>query len=321
MNTSMILYPINVESAPNWIIRKAFTKGFSPFEEYDWVNIAAKQGLQKTQEDFLAILASKKPDYCFMQLQNPINMSVDMIKEMAKHTKIINWCGDIRQTPEWYNWFCDIGREIYLTLFTNETDVDILRSRGVRADYLQVGFDNVWYQKQPKDTSVVYPDIVFCGNNYGSFQLSQYRTNAAKALRKEFGEKFMPYGMGWDNFGIHTRSINNIEEARLYNNCKIAISISNFRFKRYHSDRLLRIMGCGCFALSHDYENLEKDYVAGHDLEVFYSIEELIYKCKFYLDNEEKRMQIAESGYLTAHSKCTWDKRVRELKTLLKKYD
>jgi len=145
---SLFLYPIFVgDVAPHYTIQKAFEKYFD-CTTYDWVNIAKKKGLHQTQMEFLEWLKQHKPEYCFMQLQNPVNMSVPVVREMAKHTRIINWSGDIRQSKNWYDWFTDIGREIHLTLFSNNTDVDILRERGVRADYLQVGFDSGWYDRK-----------------------------------------------------------------------------------------------------------------------------------------------------------------------------
>lgn len=315
--SSLILYPINIESAPNWVIRKSFEKYFSPFQEYDWVNIAAKQGLPKTQEDFLEILKEVRPDYCFMQLQNPINMDVPTIREMAKYTKIINWCGDVRQHKEWYDWFIEIGKEIHITLFSNETDVRILREAGVRADYLQVGFDNVWYRRMPSTTT---PQIVFCANNYGNFQLSKYREIVATSLHNYFGpDVFRLYGNGWGHLKIVTAPCNNVEEALLYNNAKIGISVSNFQYDRYHSDRLLRIMGCGTLPMSHYFKRMEEDFTEGENIVVFNNTGDLITKCEYYLSHEDERKVIADNAYNLAHTKHTWDVRCEQLIEILKK--
>lgn len=316
---SLILYPINVESAPHFVMRKAFAARFSPFEEYDWVNIARKTDLESTQRNFLSLLQAKRPDYCFMQLQNEINMSVPMIREMAKYTKIINWCGDIRQHKEWYDWFIDIGREIHLTLFTNETDVEIVRKAGVRADYLQVGFDSGWYNRNKKPVKG-WPEIIYCANDYGKFQLSKYRGDVIVALKNTFGSRFAVYGDGWKKYNITTPRIDNELEAQAYNSCKIAISVSNFSFERYYSDRLLRIMACGAFPLSHDFSGLEKDFTRGHDIVTFSNINDLIDKCNYYLQHEAERKAIADNAFTTAHTKCTWDVRMTELISLLEKY-
>jgi len=319
LKTTMALYPIYMQDvSPHYTLQKAFEKHFDCFT-YDWVNIARTKGsLENTQMEFLKILEEKKPEYCFMQLQNPVNMTVEMVREMAKHTKIINWSGDIRQTKEWYDWFAAIGKEIHLTLFSNNTDVDILRERGVKADYLQVGFDAGWYDKQPKKDG--FPEIVFCCNDYGNFELSKYRVDVVKALTAEFGDKFKIFGSGWERHGIATKRVGNQEEADLYNNCKIAISVSNFRFKRYYSDRLLRIMACGAFPLSHHFEQMEEDFTEGHDIVIFNNIDELIAKCHYYLEHEEERQVIANNAHITAYQNATWGNRCEELIQLLKKY-
>lgn len=316
--SSLILYPINIESAPNWVIRNSFARHFHPFQEYDWVNIAKQKTLPKTQEEFLKILKDKKPDYCFMQLQNPVNMTVPMIREMSKHTKIINWSGDVRTSKDWYDWFIAIGKEIHLTLFSNETDPEILANAGCRADYLQVGYDNIWYT--PKLLIDNYPEIVYCANDYGSFQLSKYRAEVALRLKKEFGDRFKLFGNGWDKWGIKASSVQNVMESNLYNGCKIAISVSNFSYKRYYSDRLLRIMGCGAFALSHVFEGMKKDFTPGYDLESFKDLNELVEKCRYYLSHDAERNSIAGNAYHTAITKCTWDVRCKELICLLEKY-
>jgi spore maturation protein CgeB len=182
-----------------------------------------------------------------------------------------------------------------------------------------VGFDKGWYDRRPKRAGC--PEIVFAANNYGIFQLSEYRAQVAMALAKKFGSRFAMYGSGWDKYKIKTRRINNSQEADAYNNCKIAISVSNFRFKRYYSDRLLRIMACDAFPLSHDFEEMELDFTEGHDIVTFKNIPDLIEKCDYYLSHSEERRLIAYNAYQNAHSKCTWENRCEELIELLKKYE
>lgn len=321
---SLCLYPINVESAPNWVMRKAFERSFAPFYEYDWFNLARKNGLKQTHEDFIKFLQKNRPEYCFMQIQSPDAMDVETIKRMAKFTKIINWTGDVKNDAAWYKWLVEIGKHVHLTLFTNQTDVEILREHGCRADYLQVGFDNVWYNK--RIASSTGPEIVFCANEYGNFPLSNFRVNAVLALKKEFGERFAVYGSGWDKYGIRTRPVNNVSEAQLYNNAKIGISISNLNLERYHSDRLLRIMACGCMPMSHDYKGWQKDFTAPNlfntgNIEIFHNTPHLIEQCWRYLKEDELRQTIADNAYINAHSNHTWDVRCQQLIQLLKKYN
>lgn len=320
MKNSLILYPINYESAPNYVIRRAFQKHFPIFDEYDWWNISNKKGLLQTQRDFLAILQAKRPEYCFMQLQGVENMSVEMIREMAKYTKIINWSGDVRDNNEWYDWFINIGKEIHLTLFTNMHDVYVLRDHHVRADYLQVGFDDVWYDRQAKLPGK-HPEIVFCANASGTYPLSQYRKEVAFSLREEFKDRFQLYGLGWEKHGLTDISyLRNQEEAYVYNQAKIGISVSHFSLARYHSDRLLRIMGSGAATISHYFSGIEEEFEIGTDLFYFSNIPELIDLCRYLLSIDYVRLRIANAGYKKAHEECTWDVRCKQLIELLNKY-
>jgi glycosyltransferase involved in cell wall biosynthesis len=275
--------------------------------------------LKEVQLRFLSHLKKHKPQYTFMQLQNPENLDAEMAKEMSKYTKIINWSGDVSQHEGWYKWFIDIGKVIWLTLTSNETDPEILQKAGIKADYLQVGFDNVWYKK--KEPVKGLPEIVFCCNDYGSFQLSAYRVEVVKALKEHFKERFQIYGSGWQQHGIYTQRIGNTYEADLYNSCKIAISVSNFQFKRYFSDRLLREMACGAFVLSHWYENYEADFKDGQDFVIFKDLNELIEKAEYFLEHDEEREKIAKSGHDKVHKEHTWDVRCKELIKLINKYE
>lgn len=315
MKKSIILYIIGTETAPNFVIRNAFRDHFEPCYEFDWMNIAGQSGLHEMHRQFIETLKTYRPDYCFMQVQDPSKIDVDTIREMTKYTKIIHWTGDVRDSAVWYNWFADIGREVHLTLFTNETDAEKLRSMGVQAGYLQIGFDNIYYQRRARIPG--WPDIVFAAHDYDMFDLSEYRRKVVFAMYDAFPGRFAVYGDNWNRWGIHTQSLGNTMEAECYNSCKIALSVSNYHYKRYHSDRLLRIMGCGAFALSHSYPGLEKDYTPGHDLDTFATIDELIEKCHHYLANDEKRNEIGANAFATAHTRCTWQVRCKELKKLL----
>lgn len=316
---SLALYPIYIPEvvAPGFTLQKAFETHFDCIT-YDWLK---RSQVLKSKEDaqleFLEILKEKRPDYTFVQLQNPDNMSVEMIREFSKYTKVINWSGDIRTTKAWYDWFEAIGKEIYLSTFSNMTDVELMTARGVRSDYLQVGYDTHWYYP---GEAAPGPEIVMSAHNYGAFQLSKYRQQVAVALRDEFKDRFKLYGGGWEKFGFKCKITNCEEEANAYRSAKIGISVSNFQFKRYHSDRLSRIMGCQCLPMSHDYVGLELDYQDKENIVVFRSINELILECHYYLQNDEIRKQIAQNAYHKAITECTWDSRCKELIQLIEKW-
>jgi len=315
----IVLCIISNETAPYFVIRNAFQNHFHLCYDFDWVSIASNVGVETMQREFVQMLKAHSPDYCFMQLQRPGIMDVAVLQESAKYTRIINWTGDVRNHPGWYDWMATIGREIHLTLFSNETDVEILRRLGVKADYLQVGFDNHYYRRHLRING--WPEIVFVGNHYDMFDLSAYRTNTVLAMQNAFPGRFRVFGSGWENVGICTEPLGHTMEAECYNSCKLALSVSSFHYERYYSDRLLRIMACGCCPISHAYPGLEKDFRPGYDIVKFTDPTDLINQCRYYLQNDGERKAIGVNAHQTAHSKCTWDIRCKELSSLLSLYE
>ncbi len=121
--------------------------------------------------DIRSLVDTHKPDFVFMQLQTPNIIRVDTARYLSSKTKVINWTGDVRHPLP--NWFIEIGKHIHLTLFTNMTDVETARARGINADYLQIGFPNDIFK--PDGDVRNEADIIFMGNNNGAFPLSGLR--------------------------------------------------------------------------------------------------------------------------------------------------
>ena len=265
--------------------------------------------LMKTFNEF-------KPDIVFMHLQRGGVLSQESVDEMKKTAMLISWCGDVREElPQHY---IDLGKHISLTLFTNMEDVWKLRKAGVKADFLQVGFDSQNFNPEGSINDKI-PEIIFMGSNYQhQFPLSSYRESMVKRLKNEFGDRFGVYGSNWGTIsnGLIT---NYAEEGQAYRSCKIAISLSHFERTKYASDRLFRILGSGPFCLTHTYPELEKDFEPEVDLDVFTSIDDLVSKIKYYLKNEELRKKIAIEGCRRARQNFTWHHFAENLKILTDK--
>lgn len=325
MKKKIYLYTIDVESPPNWVVKNAFSKTFELVGHLDWVNKSKEIGLTETHKMFIQEIKDKKPEYCFLQIQNKSNMPLSVFREASKYSKLIHWTGDVRGDDEWLNWFIEVGEHCFLTLFTNDFHPKILRDKGLNSDYLQIGFDNIWYNKHENiSITETPPDIVFLCNEYGYFPESDYRVNAVRSLINHFGDRFKLFGFGWDKHGIKSEYVRNDVEYSYYNLSKIAISISNFNLSRYYSDRLLRILGCGgALALSHRFKDSDKEFNEDKEISIFDNIDELIYKCEYYLnpENETERKKIVDNAYDKAHSFCSWHYRTLELQKLIEKYD
>lgn len=243
-----------------------------------------------------------KPDYVFIHTQKADVIGVHVIEHFRKTAKVINWCGDVREPLEKH--YVTLGKQIDLTLFTNMDDVNLLNKQGVKADFLQVGFDSDKFN--PKGDKGKYPEIVFLGSNYGrAFPLSAFREEMVNKLKNEFGDKFGVYGTGWGKNGDGIID-NYAEEGKVYRSCKVAISLSHFDRELYASDRLFRAMGAGAFCMSHGFRGLEKMFSIGNEIQTFATIDDLITDIRYYLEVPKIRKKIAKAGCKKVRNNYTW---------------
>ena len=258
----------------------------------------------KTPEDKIIEEARRfAPDIIFFQIQRAGVISVETFKELASICpKIINWTGDVRTPiPQFY---IDLA-PYCITSFSNMTDVnEMSQYEEFKTAFLQIGYDpKVFYKQDDVEKDI---DIIFMGNSYSSskFPLSQYRIDMVDRLKKEFGERFKLYGSGWPNSDGGCNG-NQAEECDLYNRAKIGINLSHFNYDNYSSDRMYRLMGSGTFCLSHSYNKIEEDFEC-RALDTWSDFDELIAKCKKYLEHEMIREDIADIGRLYVNSKYSY---------------
>lgn len=272
---------------------------------FDW------SGRSRTfNSDVRSLVDTHKPDLVFLQIQTPGIIQETTAKYIASKSKVINWTGDVRHPlPQW---FIDIGKHIHLTLFTNMNDVEAARVRGIKADYLQIGFPTKIFC--PKGEKRNEADIIFMGNNNGAFPLSKLRKDMVSVLSKKYGKQFKVFGINWP--GYHAE-FNQEEEAKIYRGCKIAINLSHFDYSRYSSDRLFRLMGAGAFCLSHNYKDIGLEFEVGKHLDVWNDLNELTNKIDYYLNEEEKRKTIKELGCNHVHENHTWNNRIEQLMQMI----
>jgi hypothetical protein len=285
---------------PQTSLRNALRGISTYYEEY---NFPSHKG--RLVQVIQNALKRTKFDVMFLQIQSDKVLPASQIRMIFKKgIKIFNFTGDVRQPiPRWYH---DLAPYV-TTLFSNKTDSDLFKSLGLKSEYFQIGYNVEFYNTtNPK---LAGPEIVFMGNNYpGMFPLSGMRIQMVNELQKRYGNRFGVFGNGWGS----AKWLKQHDEASIYRNCKIAISLSHYDLKRYSSDRLFRILGCGAFCLSHKFQEIEEEFENGNHLIYWNSIDELISKIDFYLNekNESERLRIAMSGNQLCESKYTWKYRI-----------
>ena len=76
-------------------------------------------------------------------------------------------------------------------------------------------------------------------------------------------------------------------------------------------------MGSGAFCLSHNFKDIQKDFEIGKHIDVWNNIEELVGKINSYLNEEDKRNEIAKNGCDYVSENFTWNNFMINLKKIL----
>ncbi|MCI8513229.1 MAG: glycosyltransferase [Lachnospiraceae bacterium] len=77
--------------------------------------------------------------------------------------------------------------------------------------------------------------------------------------------------------------------------------------------RAMDIMGAGGFLLSNYQSEFYDFFVPGEDMEIFYSKEDMLQKCRYYLSHDAERRQIAANGHGKVKEKHTFEIRLKEI--------
>jgi spore maturation protein CgeB len=252
-----------------------------------------------------------KPDLVFMQIQRDGVIDPQVVEWLSERTRVINWTGDVRKdVPEW---MVDIAQWC-VTSFSNMTDVKKVRAMGYESEYLQIGFDPTIFCSG--DVAFRKKDVVFMGNHYkGMFPLSDFRIDAVQRLYSEFPNAFgawgssLPVSEGSTGYSQHL-------EAAIYRGARIGINISHFDYEMYSSDRMFRMMGSGVMCLSHHFKGIEDMFTVGEHLDTFKTVDEMVDKVRFYLQNPKRAAAIAMNGCIHVHKNYTYDHMVANIKNM-----
>ena len=297
------------EEHPHYTFTNAFKSAFD-------VKTIWWQQTENVNDVIINEVKSERYDAVFLQIQTEGIISDITASIINEYSIGFNWTGDVRNDIGWYE---RLGKH-WVTLFTNMTDVEKMRNLGLRADYLQIGYDKHYYSPAEREC---HNNIVFCANYYPDkdFPLTGLRRELATALKYEFGDKFNLYGNQWQQatLKVDYAGVNNEQEAEIYRTCAIAINCSHFDYSRYSSDRLFREMACGAFVLSHKYKDIEADF-SNEMMDTWQNIPELIQKCHYWLGKPDERKRIGKNAAQYAIKNATWDRRMEEFKQIIKKY-
>jgi hypothetical protein len=208
------------------------------------------------------------------------------VKEISESKKLkIFWSIDSHCVLQQHQHLCQL---LKIDILLNSTESYIPSYEGlVKKSY--------WFPNSYPD-DLMYPmniektvDIGFCGNVLN-------RGHVIDSLDK--------YGIKKDIFVIGDDMVNTINSYKIHLNCNISNDINY---------RTFETCGCGTMLLTNYTPGLEKLFDIGKEIVVYTSIEDLDNKVKYYLENEDERNMIAESGHQRVKRDHTYFQRSKKL--------
>ncbi|MDQ1254425.1 MAG: hypothetical protein QG646_3666 [Euryarchaeota archaeon] len=286
------------------------------FDEY----LDKKDELQKKLIEFIDTI---KPDIVFFILMND-EFSFDTLDYLKNKFITINWfCDD--------HWRFESFTKDYAPHFTFSVTTD----KFAMSKYRKMKYENVllsqWASygctRNLDFESIKFKyDVSFIGS------ISGYRKWIVEELSKK-GIKVECFGYGWKNGRV---SFEDMKE--IFKTSKINLNISNGRsydiryvfssFKNINDlKELLRqkkiaeqikarnfeIPTYGGFQLTNYVPSLEDYFEIGKEVEIYTGIDDLILQINYYLENEEKRKEIAINGYKSSVKKDTYSNRLNDI--------
>ena len=178
-----------------------------------------------------------------------------------------------------------------------------------------------WYQKEgcpalffpeASDPNIFHPmqelpklhDVCFVGGRYG------VREKIVDAFRRS-GICVAAYGAGWDSGRLETKDV-----PRLFAQSKIVLGVGTIgHCEDFYALKMRDFDGpmSGSLYLTHANPDLDLLYRVGQDIVTYTSIDDCIDKAKWFLQHDDERERIAQSGRVRASTNHTWDKRFADL--------
>ncbi len=292
---------------------------FEPVTLFDFVALSKKISREAVNRSLLTTVADERPDWVVI-----VPFKDELIPEVVAELK--------DQTITTGYFFDDVWRveftqmwAKYLSYFTT-SDVN-----GV-SRYNEAGFQNVIFSPfgynrkryQKLEHAKKQHDVTFVG------QYHPYRAWVLGRLRRA-GIDVEAWGIRWAN----TRQLSHEQMVRVFNESRINLNLSNSvswdlryllssprgvrntlvsaKTRESVKGRHFEIPGCGGFQLSYYVEGLERFYQIGEEIAIYNDVEDLVWKIKHFLQNQDERERIAARGHARSVAEHTMEQRMLAL--------
>lgn len=313
-------------------LREALSRGKNKYganhivQEFDYLSVDPK-GLRSR---LVEIADSFKPDLIISQIQSPLPLTAEMLKELKQRTgaTVVNWNGDQAIGGLYSREMLPLLREIDLQLITNLDVVPDYERERIKWDYWQIGYEESASDEETDRVASSYfleqgRESPFANDPhwpvvYLASLRSPERIAIAKIVEEFGGRNFNP--------GDEFASLYNFSVTKaILRRAKVIISDNGFTSRGFVSNRLFQALAAGGgVVLQQHVDGLdeltgliaEHHYVEWHDLDELRAMISDALNPDFY----EQVRHIARQGTAFVRENFSFDAQVTKLMALLKKH-
>ncbi|MDA8881669.1 glycosyltransferase [Alphaproteobacteria bacterium] len=237
----------------------------------------------------------------FLWSDKAINISpstLSLIKTKSPSTKLIFASGDNMAVAAFRNKAFEQSLIYFDAVITAKSDTltELLELGAKTAYYIPKAFDENW------PNLMTYPSKRWDISFVGSFE--EARANSMLELAKA-GLTVNVWGNGWQkwhkknaNLIIHGYPVYSENLVRTIEESKINLCFLRKLARDKSTNRTFEIPACGGFMLAENTEEQRDFFPEGQSAAYFKTDRELVEKCKYYLENDDKRDLISYQGHL-----------------------
>lgn len=249
------------------------------------IKFLRRWGKYNFEKTLLSTCNKFKPDTLFVV--KGMIIKGETIRQVSKMgIKTVNWFLDSAVGSIYKQWIKN-NHFYYDHFFSFESIAGEFKKQGHNIGFLPVAAELMDAKKDPKFGC----DVCFVGAPYPE------RVKILQSI-SDFGLKI--YGWkGWEKTVLANQyygPLTGKEFANLYKTAKICININLEPPCPGVNLKTFEIPAVGGFQLSDFREGIAELFEPGKEIEIFRNVSELREKVKYYLDNEQKRLKIAEAG-------------------------
>lgn len=163
-------------------------------------------------------------------------------------------------------------------------------------------------------------DCYIAAHSYIGMQMAEdERRDTLNMLAREFKVDLYTLSDCKDLINVNNKGPANTltEMPKIFNLSKINLNITMRPIQTGLSLRIFDVIGSGGFLITNYQAEIPNLFEIGTDLEVYTSPEELMDKCRYYLEHDDERKQIAQNGYNKVRSQHCVIHRIKEMLAMM----